>query len=189
MSLAPGTCCVCGGVARSDEPVVDDEYYPHVWSHGSCVNTPAGVAWRERQRGGDPGYARYLRLSTVGLTIECPACGLACIVSAKARGMGAGSWEACCTACSRVTRLSGYRHPREYDEIAAAERLFLLDAASDWRSRMVAIAGEADTKLDERTCACGSRFSVAAPPRCPGCRTVLLDSFFHHACARADAGQ
>jgi hypothetical protein len=176
-----GACLVCGEVPRADEPVIPEEFYPGSWWHLSCLNSPTGLEWRERRRQSDPRYARYLRLSTVGLPIECPRCGQACCISAKARGMGAGSWEACCTGCSRVTFLSGYAHEAEYDAVAAAEHTFLFDEANDdWRARMQELATRADRLLRDQTCRCGGRFSLAAPPRCPRCAAVLLDSFFHH---------
>jgi hypothetical protein len=96
--------------------------------------------------------------------------------------MAAGSWDVCCVACSRVTFLDGYTHEREYEEISSAEHVFLLDGSrDDWRRRVEDIAVVADRKLREQLCPCGSRFSLAAVPRCPGCRAVLLDSFFHYA--------
>jgi hypothetical protein len=177
-------CFVCGAGVRGNEPGIPEEYYPTLWCHAACLNSPEGIAWRERQKAADPGYDRYLRLSTVGLRVECPACGFVCCLSAKARGMAAGSWEACCLACSRVTFLDGYRYEREYEEITAAEHVFLFDASrDDWRRRVEEIAITADPKLHEQSCPCGSRFSLAAAPRCPGCRAVLLDSFFHYAYA------
>jgi hypothetical protein len=175
-------CCVCGAGVRTDDPAVPDEYFAPAWCHRACVNSPGGIAWREKQKATDPGYARYLRLSTVGRSVACPACAGSCRVSAKARGMAAGSWEACCTACSAVTALNGYLHHEEYDRLAAAEREFLLDASSDgWRARVETIASEADRKLDAQRCACSSHFSLAAAPRCPRCRAVVMDSYFHYA--------
>jgi hypothetical protein len=118
----------------------------------------------------------------MGLPIDCPSCGGACCVSPKARGMGAGSWEACCTACSQFTVLSGYTHKREYDAIMAAEQILLFDERSDqWRGPMIEVARTVDGTLPERACACGAHFSVAAKPRCPRCRAVLMDTFFHYA--------
>jgi hypothetical protein len=177
-----GTCFVCGdGPAGADNPAIEEEFYPGLWCHFLCLNSPDGMAWRDQRIQADPRYARYLRLMSIGVPIDCPSCGEACCVSAKARGMGAGSWEACCTACSNTTTLSGYVHRREYQAVMAAEQAMLFDEHYDWRSVMVEIAKTADALLKDRTCTCGAPFSVAAKPRCPRCRAVLMDSFFHNA--------
>ncbi len=182
MAGADDTCFVCDGGVRSDDPRIPEECYPGLWCHLSCLNSPAGTAWRAKRSQSDPGYARYLRLSTVGLRVVCPSCGEECCLSAKARGMGAGMWEICCTECSRITFLNGYAHEAEYQRVGAAERSYLLHPNSDaWRTEVVALARTADENLRDRTCACGGRFSLAAKPRCPHCRAILLDSFFHYA--------
>jgi hypothetical protein len=96
--------------------------------------------------------------------------------------MGAGTWEACCTACSETTFLNGYSHPAPYDAVSAAERQFLLDdTRDDWRGQVQEIALTADNLLQSKVCRCGSRFSLAAQPRCPQCAAVLLESYFHYA--------
>jgi hypothetical protein len=177
-----GTCFVCGdGPAGADNPAIEEEFYPGLWCHFHCLNSPGGMAWRGLRKQADPRYARYLRLMNVGLPIECASCSKACRISAKARGMGAGSWEACCTACSNFTTLNGYAHESDYRAIMAAEQEMLFDEHNDWRRAMVGIAKTADANLDARTCKCGAPFSVAAQPRCPTCRAVLMDSFFHYA--------
>ena len=95
--------------------------------------------------------------------------------------MGAGSWEACCTACDRCTLLSGSTHKAAYAAVAAAERLFLCDETNDdWCARVQELAMLPDRMLRDQTCRCGGRFSLAAQPRCPRCAAVLLDSFFHY---------
>lgn len=182
MAGVDDTCFVYNGGAPREDPRIPEEYYPGLWCHLSCLDSPAGIAWREERTRRDPGYARYLRLSTVGLPVVCPSCGRECCLSAKARGMGADTWETCCTECSRTTFLDGYAHDAEYQRVSAAERAFLLDQNSDaWRTEVLALARTADGKLRDRTCVCGGRFSLAAQPRCPHCRAVLLDSFFHYA--------
>lgn len=185
MSEPSGACFVCGGDPTSDNPAIEEEFYPGLWCHFHCLNSPEGTAWREKRERDDPSYARYLRLMTVGLPIECPSCRTACAVSAKARGMGAGSWEACCTACNNITTLNAYVHRKDYEAVMAAEKLMFSDSHGDaWRTAMLEIAKTADANLDERTCNCGAPFSVAAEPRCPKCRTVLMDSFFHYSFKR-----
>ncbi len=184
MAGADDTCFVCDGDARSDDPRIPEEYYPGLWCHLSCLNSLPGTAWRAKRSQSDPGYARYLRFSTVGLPVICPSCGGHCRLSAKARGLGAGIWETCCLECSRTTFLNGSAHGAEYQRLGAAERSYLLHPNSDaWRTDALALARTADKKLRERTCVCGGRFSLAAKPRCPHCRAVLLDSFFHYASA------
>ncbi len=176
------TCFVCHGSERNGEPQIPEEYYPGLWCHLACLNSSRGIAWRKARTQSDPGYARYLRFSTVGLPVVCPSCGAHCCLSAKARGMGAGIWEACCLQCSRTTILKGSAHGAEYQRVSDAERTFLLASNSDgWQTEVLALARTADEKLRERTCACGGRFSLAGKPRCPHCRAILLDSFFHYA--------
>ena len=175
---------MCGTEARGDEPTVPEEYFAGLWCHLSCLNSSEGIEWRKERTRTDPGYARYLRLSTVGLPVVCPSCGGPCLLSAKARGMGAGNWETCCTACDRFTFLSGYERDSDYQRVLAAEGVFLRDGRTDgWIAQIVELARTADRNLRDRSCACGGRFSLAAKPRCPHCKTVLLDSFFHYACA------
>jgi len=176
-----GRCVVCGEPERAAEPGVPEEYFPGEWCHLSCLNSPEGVAWRRRRAAGDPGFARYLRLSTMGLDVECPACGRGCAIFPKARGMGAGTWEVCCDRCHRIALLDGYAHPAEYEGLVEAEDEFLLRAEGEWKRRVAALAAAANATLPQPGCDCGGRFSVAAAPRCPRCHAVLLDSYFHYA--------
>jgi hypothetical protein len=101
--------------------------------------------------------------------------------------MAAGTWETCCTRCSNVTLLNDHADPAAYDRVSAAEQMFLLEGQdSGWRAVVTDLARRADAKLDRTRCPCGGRFSLAAEPRCPHCRAILLDSFFHFACADPD---
>jgi hypothetical protein len=184
MSTSGPVCFACGGSSRDQarDPDVAEHYYPGLWCHLSCLNSPAGIAWRERQKQADPGYTRYWRMSAVRLPTTCESCGGRCRLSAKARGMAAGTWETCCTRCSNVTRLNDRAHPAAYDRLSEAERMFLLKGQhSDWRAVVEDLARSADAKVDDARCPCGGRFSLAAEPRCPHCRAILLDSFFHFA--------
>jgi hypothetical protein len=175
-------CYACLGAPRDDDPSIVDEYLPDAWCHLRCLNSTVAKAWREERRRHDPGYARYWRMSSVGRAIQCDSCGSECVVSAKARGMDAGGWEACCTACHRISGLNGYTHRAEYDRLRAAEHRFLLGPLDDsWREAVRAVADAADRWLAEQRCPCGGDFSVAAPPRCPTCGHVLFDSYFHFA--------
>jgi len=140
------------------------------------------VAWRERRAADDQGFARWTRLSTIGLPVTCPVCSRTSAVSAEARGMGAGNWEACCRSCCRITTLNGYTHERAYEALRRAEERFLLVGSDGaWREEVARVADEADRYLARERCACGDRFSLAAKPSCPHCRAVLLDSYFHYA--------
>jgi hypothetical protein len=65
--------------------------------------------------------------------------------------------------------------------VQGIEQRFLRDEAVPWREDVSAITATADEKLHARACECGGRFSLAAPPRCPHCRAVVLDSCFHFA--------
>jgi hypothetical protein len=179
-------CYACGNPPRDGDFPVMFDYYPGVWCHGTCLNSPEGRSWLEQQRKSDPGFDRFMLLQTVGLRTMCPACGKECFLSAKARGMAAGTWLACCLSCSNTTVLDGYVHPREYDALMAVEKEFLLAANAPWQVQVARLASAADMKLDSRRCSCGGSFSVAAKPRCPHCRHILLDSCFHFASWRKE---
>jgi hypothetical protein len=182
MNGGADTCAVCGGPRDARGAEVPDDEGAGRWVHLSCLGSPPGVAWRERQGEADPGFARHLRLSSVGLPVRCPSCGTRCRLSAKARGMAAGIWPACCTRCSNITTLNGYVHRADYDRVGEAERQFLAGGRdTGWRAVVVGLAASADAKLGDACCPCGGRFSLAAEPRCPRCGATLLDSFFHYA--------
>jgi hypothetical protein len=170
-------CSLCGAVGEQRDPLIADEFYLDIQMHLHCLNSAAGVEWRRVRAEADPGYARYLSLTTVGLPISCPTCATTALVSPKAYGMGAGLWEANCTGCHRSRQLlSAYR---AFDR-PSLERLALLaqrfnfgENSADVVRDTVSLASEYDAIVLPSRCECGSSFSIAAPPRLqhmPECR-------------------
>jgi len=82
MTQTKDHCYVCGTPPRVEDPSIPEEYYRGLWCHSSCLNSPEGIAWRRGRTQWDPGFARYLRLSSVGLRMPCPSCGQVCSISA-----------------------------------------------------------------------------------------------------------
>lgn len=155
---------------------------PESYVHSRCLNGPAYSKWVEEQRASDPEYARYWDMLTYGLPYACPGCGLNLNLAPKAVGMGADNWELCCSKCPQnlADGLSGYTHPDIYSQLEELREKFLLGRdLVELKKELLALSVECETLLENKSCDCGGHFSVAAPPRCPQCNSVVIDSCFH----------
>ncbi|UXI67154.1 hypothetical protein [Tahibacter amnicola] len=76
--------------------------------------------------------------------------------------------------------LCGYQYGDLYDRIATARTAFCIGTDLAAVEQCVRnMAAEADRVLDCPPCECGGRISLAAPPRCPYCHSVVLEGAFH----------
>ena len=124
-------------------------------------------------------------LMTLAHPITCPQCSAQLAMNPKAIGMGAGSWEVQCAACSRFLcgGVSGYdtRTAPAYRRLSELRRQFVdtgdLASVAD---EILTLARDCDATFSDRRCECGAQFSIAAKPRCPACSAVAFDSYFHY---------
>jgi hypothetical protein len=183
MTLADA-CDLCGGPGETVNPLVADDYHEHVRLHLHCLNSPDGRARTASRVSADPGYARFLRLGTMGQDVACAACGASHRMSPKASGMGGGLWELNCTSCHRyATLLNAQRAPLErsaYMELAGLQRRFRIghDTAAVIYD-LDALAAELDSVIATTPCTCGGTYSLAALPRCAHCAAIIIDSAFN----------
>src|SRR5690349_5034708 len=89
------TCVACG----LPEVIWWDPFRPEqacdqACLHLRCFNSPAGRAWRDRQRKRDPAYDSYLRMMVRRAPIDCRHCGRKLEISPKFIGPG-GGWVHC----------------------------------------------------------------------------------------------
>lgn len=178
------TCIACK--ESHDEPSnplhQESTLRPNVFVHSQCLNEPAYSNWVAEQRARDPEYARYWDMMTYGLPHKCLGCGATLNLAPKAVGMGAGGWDVCCDACPRVLRngISAYAHPEVFARLEAAREKFLIGRnIAGLKEELLALSAECDPLLKTGICTCGGQFSLAAPPRCPQCHAVAIDSCFH----------
>jgi hypothetical protein len=99
--------------------------------------------------------------------------------------MGAGSWEIQCAACSHILYggVSGYdsRTASAYQRLAELRSQFIASGnLASVESEVIALARDYDASMKQRQCECGSKFSIAAKPRCPVCSAVVFESYFHY---------
>lgn len=177
-------CAVCDRGAERLDPLVPNGFYAGLRVHLRCLGSPDGEAWRRNRALADPRYARYLDLTAIDLEIECSGCRASQAVSPKGVGTDAASWEMSCTRCHRVrpgiTAYAGPAESRLYDELCRlANRFRRRPEAADVTERIETISSHSDACRDGTPCECGGHFSLAAPPRCVACTTVLIDSPFH----------
>jgi hypothetical protein len=176
-------CAVCGAAEQPQNPLGREGLWDELRVHHYCFNSPAGRAWRNAKRAAEPLYDRYIRLSTVGLPIECPNCRHPLIASAKARGMGTATWRVPCLNCYRyrpepMYPFGAYEAP--FDALQAVEHHFIRShRLGETDDRVAEIARACDFIINARPCVCGGHFSLAAKPRCPRCNAVAFDSYFH----------
>ena len=133
-------------------------------------------------------------LMTLAYPLVCPACGTQLAMNPKAIGMGAGSWEVQCTACSRILSggISGYNQQTAlaYNQLTTLRRRFVESGNLGLvEEEVIAVAREYDPSLKRPLCDCGASFSIAAKPRCPACGAVAFDSYFHYVFIRRDTKQ
>jgi hypothetical protein len=176
-------CVICGQGDRPDDVLMGDGFYSSLNYHVGCINSSKGREWRSEKFHENPAYARYWGLQAVGKRIKCPSCGFKQALSAKARGMGAGSWELVCNSCHRISpeSLNGYMHPKIYVELGELEKAFLLGLWDEHcRGRIRTVAQRYQELHPELGCMCGGQYSILGKPRCVRCEAVLLDSYFHY---------
>ena len=124
-------------------------------------------------------------LMTFAHPITCPECGAHLAMNPKAVGMGAGSWEIQCVACSRIL-FGGVSHYNKRTTLAYAQletlRRQFVDSGdlSLVDAEVIALARDYDTYIKQPRCQCGSPFSIAAKPRCPVCNAVAFETYFHY---------
>lgn len=177
-------CIICQ--ESNDEPQnplhEESPLRPEDHVHSMCLSGPAYSKWVEEQRALDREYARYWDMLTYGLPCACPECGLSLNLAPKAVGMGADNWELCCSECPQElpNGISGYAHPEIYSRLEALREKFLIGRdLMGLKKELLALSVECEVLLENRSCDCGGYFSVAAPPRCPQCSSVAIDSCFH----------
>jgi hypothetical protein len=124
-------------------------------------------------------------LMTLAHPVDCPNCGVALAMNPKAIGMGAGSWEIQCVQCPSILfgGLSGYdpRTAPAYQRLSHLRNEFV--DSGDLHSgelEVLALAQQYDSVLKRTRCECGASFSIAAKPRCPDCKAVVFQTFFHY---------
>ena len=181
MGYSVSRCLFCDRLADGVEFMMADEYHDGVRYHVGCINSDAGREWVEQRRRQDPGYRRYLDLMTVGLAHRCPSCGHEHLMSPKATGMGAGSWEVSCTVCHRHRRgLLAYipEQSPAYQRLEQIRGDFVRGRDLEKVDRELAeLAHAVDHMLPP--CDCGGATSVAARPLCPSCHAIVSDSAFN----------
>jgi len=180
-------CFICHSTANEPEnPLIRDvPMHPELSIHLHCFGAKEFKDWTAEQKANDLSFARYWNLMTACLPVTCPECRVEVLQDPKAIGMAAGSWEVCCDTCENVScgGLSGYEYPEIYKQLEELREKFNLGRnLESIYAEMSSLALQADQFLPERLCECGGHFSLAAFPRCPQCRTVVLRSPFHLVC-------
>lgn len=173
-------CTVCDRAETEQDPLIEEGFYPDTWLHLSCYNSDNTRRWRQSRSESDPAYKRYWELSTCGLPCQCPACGLTAYLWPKFVGHSP-HWELCCTLCSQVdyVGISPYRH--RLDRVLALSESFKRGAPSgEMVPELQNIARQIASVDPPRSCKCGGVFALLAQPRCPSCRSVVFESFFHY---------
>jgi hypothetical protein len=177
------TCAICGNSEESERNRLQaDEVNPEIFIHWQCQLSPEYQNWFKSQRKKDPIYNRYWDMMTVGKPTICRRCDEHQVISPKAVGMGAGSWELHCTRCHRLTSnsLNGYKDTATYQQLTQLRKDFL--RSNDLESITEVITSLADaleTESSPQNCRCGGCFSIKAKPRCVKCDEILVDSYFH----------
>jgi hypothetical protein len=173
-------CLVCDRSESAQDPLIKEGYYPDTWFHASCYNSDATIRWRETRNQSDPAYKRYWELSTWGLPCQCSACGLTTYLWAKFTGHSP-SWELCCTQCNHVDYegVSPYKYRLER-VLELSDSFKRGKPLSEMLPELLNIARGIELTNPPRPCECGGVFAILAQPRCPSCRSVVFDSFFHY---------
>jgi hypothetical protein len=162
---------------------MEDGYYPGMKCHVHCINSEVGRQWQRNKFRADAAYERYWLLQSIAYPIDCPNCGQQHNLSAKARGMGAGNWELCCTLCGKTNDnlLTYYRHPNLIKPLHELEEYFLRGQWGETQeSQIYALEQEFAVSGSKNRCDCGGKFSLLGKPRCHKCKAVLMESYFHY---------
>ncbi len=176
------SCVICGRADVPKRAIVEDPFFPGVYWHILCINSAEGRQWRAELEEKNPGYRRWIVLSSHGVRVSCPKCGSdKSFLWPKLRGHSP-TLEASCDRCERVNynALDPYSHKEVVSRIQLIARQFHLGTHPDNLDALIGdLADEYDRLILPRQCQCGGYFSLSAKPRCRNCKAILYDSYFH----------
>jgi hypothetical protein len=175
-------CMICGLKSDLGKPLIPEGYYQDVLFHIQCLNSDQARAWRIERMRDDPGYKRYMDLTTAGQKQPCLICGYNENYLYPKFVSHAPGYEVCCCECSNYSfGLNPYSYRRQMDSLLALmDRFLMCDAVPGLYEAVHEIAEAMDKFLEGNRCSCGARFSFEAKPRCNKCHAILVDSYFHY---------